>query len=173
MPVTPLHFGVGMLGKGLFTRRVSLTAFVVSQIVIDVEVAYYMLVTHEWPFHRWAHTFLVGGLLGVLVGAGVVVGGRMLRALAGSRWQVPDLSEASWQPAIVGGLLGGLTHPVLDGVMHDGIAPLRPFSLANPFHQAVSMSVLHLGLVALAVVGGVLLVFVARGLIGEAKAGAE
>jgi hypothetical protein len=37
MPVTPLHLGVGLLGKGALPRSVSLTAFAVSQLVIDVE----------------------------------------------------------------------------------------------------------------------------------------
>ena len=162
MPVTPLYFGVGMIGKGLFARRLSLTSFIVSQVVIDLEVAYHMLVRHEWPFHRWVHTFVVGALIGVSVGAGVVVGGRMLRVVAGSRWQVPDLSEASWLPAIAGGLLGGLTHPVLDGVMHDDIAPLGPFSQANPSHNVIGGGTLHVGLAALTVVGVVLLRFVVR-----------
>ena len=47
MPFTPLHLGVGLLGKGLLPRRVSLTAFAASQVVIDVEVAYYLFVRHE------------------------------------------------------------------------------------------------------------------------------
>jgi hypothetical protein len=64
VPVTPLHFGIGMLGKGLFPRRQSLTAFVVSQFAIDPEVAYFRLVMHEWLFHRWAHTFLGGAAIG-------------------------------------------------------------------------------------------------------------
>jgi membrane-bound metal-dependent hydrolase YbcI (DUF457 family) len=169
VPVTPFHFGVGMLGKGLVPRRVSLTAFLVSQFVIDLEVAYYMLLRHEYPFHRWAHTFLVGGAMGVLVGIGVVVGGRVLRAFGGRGWRVPDLREASGAPAVAGGLLGALTHPVLDGVMHDDIAPLRPFSMANPFHEAVSITLLHLGLVATALVGGVLLAFAARKLLQRAR----
>jgi hypothetical protein len=49
MPVTPLHLGVGLLGKGLLPRAVSLTAFAASQVAIDVEVAYYMLIARTWP----------------------------------------------------------------------------------------------------------------------------
>ena len=173
MPVTPLHFGVGMVGKGLFPSRVSLTAFVVSQFVVDMEVAYYMLVRHEWPFHRWAHTFVGGTALGVVAGVAVHFAATVLAAFLGSRWQVPDLREAAWAPASAGGVLGGLTHPLLDGVIHDGIAPLRPFSSANPLHGAVSMSVLRLALVALAAGGGLVLARVARGLVGETKPGTE
>jgi len=173
MPVTPLHFGLGMLAKGVFPRRVSLTAFVASQVLIDVEVAYYMLVRHEYPFHRWAHTFVLGGLIGLVVGLGVVAAGRVLRAAAGSARQIPDVSETSWVPALAGGLLGGLTHPVLDGVMHEGIEPLRPFSASNPFHHAISVTVLHLGLVAMALIGGLLLAIATRRLLPQARRGSE
>lgn len=153
MPVTPLHLGVGLLGKGVLPRHVSLTAFAVSQVVIDVEVAYYMLVAHTWPIHRWAHTFLVGGVLGTAVGAAVWLIGTWFVGRAGPRWQVPDLREASPLPALVGGLLGGLTHPVLDGVMHDDVAPLRPFSVANPFHGVVPYATLAMLLGIAACVG--------------------
>jgi hypothetical protein len=162
-----------MLAKGVLPRRVSLTAFVVSQVVIDVEVAYYMLVRHTYPFHRWAHTFVVGGLIGLVVGAGVVMAGGALRHVAGSAWEVPDLNEASWLPAIAGGLLGGLTHPVLDGVMHDGIKPLMPFSTSNPFHHAVSVSALHIVLVTAAIVGGLLLTRAACKLVSPSRPGVE
>jgi hypothetical protein len=106
-----MHFGVGILLKGILPRRVSRASFVASQFVIDAEVADFMLVRRERPFHRWAHTFLVGGI----VGLAVVLVARVGRRLAGVRWQVPDLSKASWSPALIGGLLGGLTHPVVDG----------------------------------------------------------
>jgi hypothetical protein len=167
MPVTPFHFGVGMVGKGLFPRRVSLTAFVVSQVAIDLEVAYFLLISPAWPFYRWAHTVLFGGAIGVAVGVVIHLAFRGWLAWRGARWQVPDLHEASLVPAIVGGLLGGLTHPVFDGIMHDGIAPLRPFSTANPFKDLVSYSTLHVGLALLAALGVLLLVFRLRPLLHD------
>lgn len=170
MPVTPLHLGVGLLGKGVLPRHVSLTAFAISQVVIDVEVAYYMFVAREWPFHRWAHTFVGGALLGVAVGILVWLAGTWLVGRAGSRWQVPDLREASFMPALLGGLLGGLSHPVLDGVMHDDIAPLRPFSAANPFRGVVSYSTLAACLLAMACVGAALVAARARRLTASTKA---
>jgi hypothetical protein len=153
MPVPPIHFGVGLLAKGLAPRWVSVTAFVVSTFVIDCEVLYYMFIRPGWPPHRWAHTFLVGGALGVSVGIAVHFIAPRLVAACGARWQVPNLNEAALIPAVVGGALGGLTHPFLDGIMHDGIAPLRPFSTANPFKGLVGIPTLHVILVATAVLG--------------------
>jgi hypothetical protein len=39
VPVTPFHFGPGILSKGLFPARFSAASFVLAQILIDVERA--------------------------------------------------------------------------------------------------------------------------------------
>jgi hypothetical protein len=54
-------------------------AFVVSQVVIDCETAYFLFVAQEWPFHRWAHTFLVGTPIGCLAGLSVWASAVFLR----------------------------------------------------------------------------------------------
>jgi membrane-bound metal-dependent hydrolase YbcI (DUF457 family) len=152
LPVTPLHFGVGLAGKALALRWLSLSAFVVSQLVIDTEVAYYMLIRRQWPYHRWAHTFLIGGAIGLAVGAAVCVVGALLWRLR-RRFTGPDLHELGWIPCLLGGLLGGLSHPVLDGILFDGVAPFRPFSKVNPFLGWLGASSLEAGLVVTGVLG--------------------
>jgi hypothetical protein len=67
MPVTPFHFGVGLLGKGVAPRAVSLCAFVASQVVIGCESAYFLFVAREEPVHRALHTFALATPLGALV----------------------------------------------------------------------------------------------------------
>jgi membrane-bound metal-dependent hydrolase YbcI (DUF457 family) len=155
MPVTPFHFGVGLLGKGIAPRGVSLCAFVASQIVIDCESAYFLFVAREDPVHRVLHTFLLATPVGALVGLAVWAVAR------GLRW-LPELapvrSDCSLRPAIVGGLLGGLTHPLLDGVMHADIRPFRPFTDANPLHLAMGLGPLHLLCIGLGAAGVALLV---------------
>src|SRR6266496_3973797 len=54
VPVTPFHFGLGLLGKGVAPAKVSFLAFVPSQVAIDCDTAYFMLVARGWPLHRWA-----------------------------------------------------------------------------------------------------------------------
>lgn len=150
MPLTPFHFGAGLLAKGLFATRVSLAAFVASQVVIDCETAYY-LVTRQWPLHRWAHTFAVGGPVGMAVGALVsAVGAAWNRRGRGPR--LPR-AEVALAPALLGGAIGGFSHPVLDGIMHSDVMPLRPFSEANPFLGWLGLSALHLWCVAAGILG--------------------
>jgi hypothetical protein len=161
VPVTPFHFGAGLLVKGLIPRSVSFLSFVVSQVVIDCETAYFMLVAREWPFHRWAHTLTGGALVGVFAGCATpLVATFWSRRHAGS-WRIPDLRETALTPAIVGGLVGGLSHSLLDAVMHDDSRPLRPMSEANPFLGIVSLPMLHISLVLAGVVGVALLLALA------------
>ena len=61
------------------------------------------------------------------------------------------------RPALLGGFLGGLTHPLLDGVMHGDIRPFLPLSPENPLYRVVSLDVLHGVCVATGMIGLVLL----------------
>jgi hypothetical protein len=153
--VTPFHFGVGLLGKGLMPARVSVLAFVVSQVVIDCETAYFLFVAQEWPVHRWAHTFLVGTPIGCVAGLSVWAAAVVLR---GRGLPVPDTAEWQLFPSFAGGALGGLTHPLLDGIMHADIQPLRPFLDGNPFLDWVGLAYLHLACLVAGAVGAMLCV---------------
>jgi hypothetical protein len=161
MPVTPFHFGLGLLGKGVAPRAVSLCAFVASQVVIDCESGYYLFIAREWPVHRALHTFALGTPVGALAGLVVSVIARRLP------WP-PDLdplrADCALRPAILGGLVGGLSHVLLDGIMHDDIRPLLPFSQANPLHGAMGLGLLHLACVLTGLIG--LLLLALRGVRG-------
>ena len=67
MPATPYHFGPGLLIKAAVPRRFSMAAYSLAQVVIDFESGYYMLHKNP-PIHRQLHTFLMGGLIGLLCG---------------------------------------------------------------------------------------------------------
>lgn len=132
MPVTPFHFGPGLLLKATAPRRVSLTAFVLANVVIDVESAV-NLMAGRMPVHGTGHTFAVALVLGLVVGA-------LVHALA-RRWKSP---ETALVPALTGGGLGGFMHVLLDGVMHRDMRPFWPFTDANPLLRVVDLPALHL-----------------------------
>ena len=154
MPLTPFHLGVGLLGKGIAPGQVSFSAFVASQVVIDCETAYFLFVAHEWPVHRWAHTFVVGTPLGALAGVAVWSAGLLLRR---KYLQRASATELRLLPCVIGGLLGGASHPVLDGIMHADIRPLRPFLQTNPLLGWLAVPQLHVACIVAAVAGAVLL----------------
>ncbi len=153
MPVTPFHFGVGLAAKATTPRRVSFTAFVASQVLIDCESAYYLW-TQQYPVHRVLHTFIVAVPFSVAVGAAVAFAYRAWRR--GSRSpSEPAGAEAALRPAVIGGAIGGVTHPLLDGIMHPDIRPFWPFSQANPLLGMLNLRSLHLLCVVLGI-GGLL-----------------
>jgi membrane-bound metal-dependent hydrolase YbcI (DUF457 family) len=141
MPFTPFHFGPGAALHALAPRRISFLAFCAANVVVDVEPLYYML-THQYPLHRFFHTF-VGVAVAISLTLALFIG---LQKVATKVRFIPNL--CGWKsltvlPVVVGAVLGGYTHIVLDGLMHGDIRPLAPFSSANPFQGLVSLGALH------------------------------
>jgi len=155
MPFTPFHFGPGLLVKSVVPRWFSFSAFAASQVVIDIESLYWLR-RDEWPVHRVLHTIVGGALVGVAVAVGaMVVGGSFAARRLRDR---PALAaEARIGPALGGGVVGGVSHSLLDGIMHADIRPFRPFTSANPLLARLDVVDLHLLCVAAGVLGLVVL----------------
>jgi hypothetical protein len=162
MPVTPFHFGPGLLIKSLIPGRFSFAAFIATQVVIDVETIYWIL-RDAWPVHRVLHTLPGGALAGALVACATAP---LLPPLA--RWlakRLPSIAgvvrarphhlaaESRMGAALLGGLIGGVSHALLDGVMHLDIQPFRPLTTSNPLLNAVSLPALHLACTAAGALG--------------------
>jgi hypothetical protein len=157
MPFTPFHFGPALLLKSGAPRKFSLSAFVASQVVIDLETLYW-LSRDEWPVHRLLHTFLLGTIAGTAVGVAMNLVAQPLTRRIRKVVENEVLSaEVRLGPATAGGLLGGLSHSLLDGLMHGDIQPFRPFAGGNPLLRHVDVWHLHLACAAAGVLGLVLL----------------
>jgi hypothetical protein len=155
MPATPFHFGPGLLVKAAAPRQFSMAAYSLAQVVIDLESGYHLL-HNDYPVHRQAHTFYLGGLIGLVCG---LVVSRLGVWLARPRDVVPEALAAEYRlPIAVGsGIFGGLFHSVLDGIMHSDMRPFRPFSNANPLYGVVSVRTLYLFCIITGLVGAALL----------------
>jgi len=132
-----------------------MAAYSLAQVVIDIESGYYML-HHATPVHREAHTFVVGGLIGLLCG---LVVSRVGAWVARPRDVVPEALAAEYRLpiAVLSGVFGGIFHSVLDGIMHADMRPFRPFSQANPLYGLVSIQILYTFCIITGVVGAALL----------------
>ena len=152
MPFTPYHLGPGLLIKAAAPTRISFAAYTATQVAIDLESGYYLF-SGQTPVHRTLHTFLVGGALGVVVGVATsMVGARWFRRQVEQAGPAGRCEFLMW-PSVWGGLLGGLMHSLLDGVMHEDIHPFRPFSDANPLHGVIGLTALHLGCLGCGLLG--------------------
>lgn len=152
MPITPFHFGPGLLIKAATPRHFSLSAFVAANVIIDLESLFHLL-QDAWPVHRMLHTFALGSIAGLAAGWLVH---RAARAATASRYDFApfdSLRADDLKAALVGGLLGGASHSVLDGIMHSDIRPFHPFSGANPLLGLVDLGTLHLTCVVTGVAG--------------------
>lgn len=150
MPITPFHFGPGAAIHALAPKRVSFLAFCAANVFIDVEPLYYMR-TDQYPLHRFFHTYIGATLIVILTAALFISARDFARRLA-----LPN--PFKWRqlgiPAVgLGAVLGSYSHIVLDSFMHADIAPLSPFSEANPLLGLVSLAALHWGCVAAGVLG--------------------
>lgn len=161
MPFTPFHFGPGLLAKAAAPTRVSLTTFAVTQVLIDVETLYH-LVRRDWPVHGQMHSFIGASTVG-LVAAGAVLAGRpILNRFVPASATSAVTAELTVQAAVVGGLLGGVTHTALDAIMHSDVSPLWPFASGNGLFGFLSAEILEIGCV-LAAVTGLSLLWLRRG----------
>lgn len=155
MPFTPFHFGPGAALHALSPKCISFLAFCAANVLIDIEVLYFML-TRQYPLHRFLHTY---------IGASLIVAGT-LALFAASRWLAARVSLPNpfeWQqltpwPVVLGAATGAYSHIVLDSIMHADIAPFAPFSDVNPMLDAVPLGALQgfclaAGMVGLSVIG--------------------
>lgn len=156
MPFTPFHFGPGLALHSLAPRQISLTTFVAANVLTDVEPLWYMC-HHEYPLHRFCHTFLGAALVAL---ATIII--YLAARFTVTRWvlfkrfrrHLPTLSAA-----IVGAWLGTYTHVILDSIMHPDMAPWQPWSTANPFYQLISTPHLHWLCLGLGLVGGLMMLW--------------
>ena len=152
MPFTPFHFGPGALVHSAAPKYVSFLAFCGANVLVDVEPLYFML-THQYPIHRFFHTYV-----GATIAAGIVVGLFVLvRRVAPRLLDLFGLHNLSVRAVALGAVAGTYSHVVLDSLMHADMQPFAPFSDANPLLGAVFLNTLHGFCVLAGLVGGVVL----------------
>ena len=61
--ITPIHIIAAVPVKIIFPKHFSLLWFTIVNILIDVEVLYY-LIMNEWPIHRFFHSFVGVSIIG-------------------------------------------------------------------------------------------------------------
>ena len=153
MPFTPFHFGPGFLFKSIGPASFSLSAFVATQVLIDFETLYF-LSQRVWPVHRFLHS-IPGSLLAGFVVAGVaLVSRRWLGLRFPASFVRDDLGTLS---ITLGSVVGGLSHALLDNVMHDDSRLWYPSEAGPHLQGVVGLGELHLGCVVSGIVGLVVL----------------
>lgn len=139
MPLTPYHFGPHACAALPLGRHLDLPVFIAANVAVDIEPVLVFTLRLEYPLHGYAHTFLVGALVGVAL-ATVAFPFRGIIAKAMRLACLPY--EPTYLKMALSGILGVWLHVVFDSVMHHDIRPFFP-SNANPFLRLISLRALH------------------------------
>jgi membrane-bound metal-dependent hydrolase YbcI (DUF457 family) len=136
MPFTPFHFGPSALISLPLRRWVDIPVFVLANVVIDLEPLAVMVFQLDYPLHGYFHTFLFGGILGLLWGLAAYPLKPIWRFLMG-------LVGLSYQPTLpkmmLSGMLGIWLHVFIDAFLYQEMNPFCPIK-GNPLHIAFRYS---------------------------------
>lgn len=170
MPLTPFHLGPAFAVKAGARRHFSLRIFALSQIVIDLESARGAFL-HTYPLHGPLHSLLgatVAGLLAAVFGRYIFNAlnsllRTLLRQVEGMPvWLIEEVVPIPWTAAIIGGMVGGISHVLLDAIVHPDVSPFWPFSSSNPFLIDGSFFLMHYACAFLGIVGAMAWLALAR-----------
>jgi membrane-bound metal-dependent hydrolase YbcI (DUF457 family) len=154
MPFTPFHFGPGLALAGA-SRWIDFWAFCAANVLIDLESGWHLW-RHEFPVHRFFHSFLGATLVIVPAAALALLAAVTARRIGLVRG--PRRTSASARAAtIIGAALGAWSHVVLDAIMHGDMRPLAPWSATNPLLGLLSLEQLHNACLVAGAAGVVLL----------------
>ncbi len=170
MPLTPFHLGPALAAKAGLRHAFSLRVFVLAQVLIDVESALRLALptgTVHGPLHSLAGA-AAAGLAAAVVGKPLVHSLTMpLRTLLARvegmpAWVVEQVVPVGWTAALVGGLFGGVSHALLDAVIHADVQPFWPFTARNPFLREGSFYPMHMVTALVGLLGGAAWLALAR-----------
>jgi membrane-bound metal-dependent hydrolase YbcI (DUF457 family) len=150
--------GPGMAVKAVAQERFSLIIFGWAQILMDLQPLVVFL-THEGQTHGVTHTFVGGAVLGAVAAvSGKPMGERLLNLF---RKKDKPRVHISWKTAWWSGMVGGLSHVLLDGLIYPDMSPFWPFVQGNSMDVFTSR-----GMTAFCIfsgLAGLLVYFVWRG----------
>jgi hypothetical protein len=65
IPLTPFHLGPALLLGMLFFKRLHFPTFLASNVIVDLEPFFVILLGLDYPLHGFFHSLLGGGLVAI------------------------------------------------------------------------------------------------------------
>ena len=152
--------GPALAAKAVAPRYFSFLIFGITQVAIDVEVAFLLITEDAPPYHGFLHTYLGATVVALLA---VVIGRPLLeRALRlWNRLVRADRESLLWTEArvplvaaISGAMIGGYSHVLLDSFLWSDMNPFAPLSDSNAALNALSTLEVYALCLALGLLGG-------------------
>lgn len=117
MPFTPIHLGIGALGKAALGRRFSFAVFATAQVLMDLEPGFVMYFDLDEPLHGLSHT-----LPGAVVVTFITVLLYQAAQRFGPRRWVTRIGHSTLPVVIGTALVATISHVALDAMMHADMA---------------------------------------------------
>lgn len=158
MPFTPLHFGPGIALKAIFPAHFSISVFILSQLLIDLEPLYF-LITGDPPLYRFFHTYAGAGVICLIcIAIGKPAGQIWIRLWnkimsPGHHSRLHSNEKIPFKATVIAAFIGAFSHVFLDSTLYSDVHPLAPWSDNNFMLGTIDQLALHFGLFAMGTVG--------------------
>jgi hypothetical protein len=140
MPFTPFHFGAHLCVAMPFRRKLDIPAFLLANIIVDIEPLIVMIFNLKYPLHGYAHTFAAGIILSPTLGMVVYLLRKPLNNMMG-------ILRMSYIPSVRGSIisafLGHCLHILFDAPIYHDIRPCYPLN-SNPLYGVISTMNMYL-----------------------------
>jgi membrane-bound metal-dependent hydrolase YbcI (DUF457 family) len=133
MPFTPYHFGPAALIGLPLKRWIDIPVFVLANVVIDLEPLAVMVFNLDYPLHGYLHTFLFGGLVGLVWG---LVAYPLRPLFAWVTYLLRPVYKPTPATMMLSGLFSAWLHILFDAVLYKEMNPFWPIA-GNPLHAVV------------------------------------
>ncbi len=151
MPFTPFHLGPA-LAFGLPLRRyIHAPAFIVGNVILDVEGLSVIFFGLNYPLHGYLHTFLFAAIVGLLLGVVMFRLEKPLQPLY-RKIQLETNQPLKLRSFLLAGVFGAGLHVSFDAFLYSEMEPFFPLT-ANPLLGQLSSLEVYLLCVWLGVFG--------------------
>jgi len=154
MPFTPYHFGPSAFIGLALKKYIDIPVFVLANFIVDIEV----LVYRNWPYHRYAHTLLIGAAVGILWGVAAYPLQPLFKKIM-LLFRLPY--KTTFLKMIVSGVFGVWLHVATDGIYHWDIRMFWP-SKARPLWRLVSEGQVKTICLAFFIAAAILYIFIVK-----------
>ncbi len=157
MPLTPFHLGPALFFGLMFFRYLNLPAFLIANVIVDIEPFLVILFRLDYPLHGFFHSFLGGSLIAFMLYLAMV---RMYPRVIGVMDYFRVGQEMSRRKILLSCLFGVYLHIILDSVLYTDIMPFFPFDV-NPFFGIFGLASgdIYLLCIMMFMGGGILLAY--------------
>jgi membrane-bound metal-dependent hydrolase YbcI (DUF457 family) len=139
MPFTPYHFGPHALIALPLRKYIDFPIFMLTNIAIDLEPLAVILFSLNYPVHGYFHTFLIGGMVGVVWAIVAYPFRNFLKEIMNALRLSYDTTLLKM---MISGILGAWLHVLFDAPIYADIRPFYPIQ-SNPLFGILSSQTVY------------------------------